>query len=156
MSYGPNENQNYYPPPPPPTPMNGKSIAGLVLGVLSIIVPYIGFLLGIVAVILSALSLKEIRIRYEQGRGLAIAGLVCGIVSTLLYAILILFFVIFIYAAASPPYWLQRSFFLSYEQNSVGSVVKLLTILRRSYEEPLAEHLCKMSHVLISNTFGDF
>lgn len=38
MSYGPNENQNYY--PPPPTPMNGKSIAGFVLGVLSIIVPY--------------------------------------------------------------------------------------------------------------------
>lgn len=105
MSYGPNENQNYYPPPPPPTPMNGKSIAGFVLGVLSIIVPYIGFLLGIVAVILSALSLKEIRIRYEQGRGLAIAGLVCGIVGTLLYAILILFFIIFIYAAANyTPY----------------------------------------------------
>jgi hypothetical protein len=85
--------------------MNGKSIAGFVLGVLSIIVPYIGFLLGIVAVILSALSLKEIRIRYEQGRGLAIAGLVCGIVGTLLYAILILFFVIFIYAAANYPHY---------------------------------------------------
>jgi len=102
MSYGPNENQNYY--PPPPTPMNSKSIAGFVLGVLSIIVPYIGFLLGIVAVILSALSLKEIRVRYEQGRGLAIAGLVCGIVGTLLYAILILFFIFFIYAASSYPY----------------------------------------------------
>ncbi|WP_449602211.1 DUF4190 domain-containing protein [Paenibacillus sp. Marseille-Q9583] len=101
MSYGPNENQKYYPPPSPPTPMNGKSIAGFVLGVLSIIVPYIGFLLGIIAVVLSALSLKEIRIRYEQGRGLAIAGLVCGIVGTLLYAIFILFFVIFIYAASS-------------------------------------------------------
>jgi hypothetical protein len=85
--------------------MNGKSIAGFVLGVLSIIVPYIGFLLGIVAVILSALSLKEIRIRYEQGRGLAIAGLVCGIVGTLLYAIFILFFVIFIYAAANYPHY---------------------------------------------------
>ncbi|WP_339286666.1 hypothetical protein [Paenibacillus sp. FSL E2-0201] len=57
MSYQPNEHQNYFPPPPLPTPMNGKSIAGFVLGVLSIIVPYIGFLLGIVAIILSALSL---------------------------------------------------------------------------------------------------
>ncbi|WP_339314755.1 DUF4190 domain-containing protein [Paenibacillus sp. FSL R10-2734] len=105
MSYPPNENQSYYPPPPPPAPMNGKSIAGFVLGILSIVVPYIGFLFGIVAIILSALSLKEIRIRYEQGRGLAIAGLVCGIVGTLIYAILILFFIIFIYAASSyTPY----------------------------------------------------
>ncbi|WP_313637246.1 DUF4190 domain-containing protein [Paenibacillus sp.] len=105
MSYEPNEYQNYYPPPPPPAPMNGKSIAGFVLGILSIVVPYIGFLLGIVAIILSAISLKEIRIRYEQGRGLAIAGLVCGIVGTLIYAILILLFLLFVYAASSyTPY----------------------------------------------------
>jgi hypothetical protein len=105
MSYQPNNNQGYYPPPPPPAPMNGKSIAGFVLGILSIVVPYIGFLLGIVAIILSALSLKEIRKRYEQGRGLAIAGLVCGIVGTLAYAILIIFIIIFVYVASShSPY----------------------------------------------------
>lgn len=80
MSYSPNDNLNYYQPPPPPAPTNGKSIAGFVLGILSIVVPYIGFLLGIIAIILSALSLKEIRNRYEQGKGLAIAGLMwnCG------------------------------------------------------------------------------
>lgn len=101
MNYPPNDNLNYYQPPPPPAPMNGKSIAGFVLGILSIVVPYIGLLFGIIAIILSALSLKEIRMRYEQGRGLAIAGLVCGIVGTLIYAILILLFLLFIFAAAS-------------------------------------------------------
>lgn len=92
MSYPPFENQEYYSPPPAKT--NGKSVAALVLGILAIIVPYIGFLLGIVAIILSAISLKEIRVSHEQGRGMAIAGLVCGIVGTLIYAILILIIVI--------------------------------------------------------------
>ncbi|AIQ74650.1 MULTISPECIES: DUF4190 domain-containing protein [Paenibacillus] len=101
MSYPPNDNLNYYQPPPPPAPTNGKSIAGFVLGILSIVVPYIGFLLGIIAIILSALSLKEIRNRYEQGKGLAIAGLVCGIVGTLMYAIIILFVVVFVFAAST-------------------------------------------------------
>lgn len=101
MSYPPNDNLNYYQPQPPPAPMNGKSIAGFVLGILSIVVPYIGFLFGIIAIILCTLSLKEIRLRYEQGRGLAIAGLVCGIVGTLIYAILIFFLLIVVFAAAS-------------------------------------------------------
>lgn len=100
MNYQPYGNQEYYPPPPPPAHTNGKSIAALVLGILSIVVPYIGLLFGIVAIILAAISLKEIRNRYEQGRGMAIAGLVCGIVGTIIYAILILFIIIFVVAAA--------------------------------------------------------
>lgn len=98
MNYQPyGQQQDYYPPPPPPPAhTNGKSIASLVLGILSVITPYIGLLFGIVAIILSALSLKEIRNRHEGGRGLAIAGLVCGIVGTIIYALLILFFVVII------------------------------------------------------------
>ncbi|WP_042198753.1 DUF4190 domain-containing protein [Paenibacillus camerounensis] len=98
MNYQPyGQQQDYYPPPPPPPAQtNGKSIASLVLGILSIVTPYIGLLFGIVAIILSALSLKEIRNRYEGGRGLAIAGLVCGIVGTIIYALLIIFFVVII------------------------------------------------------------
>lgn len=100
MSYQPFEQQEYYlPPPPPPAQTNGKSIAALVLGILSIVTPYIGLLFGIVAIILSAISLKEIRNRYEGGRGLAIAGLVCGIIGTIIYALLILLFVIVLFAA---------------------------------------------------------
>ncbi len=100
MSYQPFGQQDYYPPPPsPPAHTNGKSIAALVLGILSIITPYIGLLFGIIAIIMSAISLKEIRNRYEGGRGLAIAGLVCGIIGTIIYALLILLLVIFIFAA---------------------------------------------------------
>ncbi|MNN36831.1 hypothetical protein D3C81_1507420 [compost metagenome] len=101
MSYQPFGQQEYYPPPPsPPAHTNGKSIAALVLGILSIVTPYIGLIFGIVAIIMSAISLKEIRNRYEGGRGLAIAGLVCGIIGTIIYALLILLFIVIILFAA--------------------------------------------------------
>ncbi|MNI69402.1 hypothetical protein D3C73_1251440 [compost metagenome] len=101
MSYQPFDQQGYYPPPVPPAPprTNGKSIAALVLGILSVVTPYIGLLFGIIAIVLASLSLKEIRRNYEGGRGLAIAGLVCGIVGTIIYALLILLFVVFIFLA---------------------------------------------------------
>ncbi len=100
-----NYSQGYPPGPPgPPVPpkTNGKSIASLVLGVLSIVVPYIGFLLGIVAIVFSSLSFKELKRTGEQGKGLSIAGLVCGIVGTAIYGIilLILILAIFIFASA--------------------------------------------------------
>jgi uncharacterized paraquat-inducible protein A len=73
----------------PPQRTNGKAIAALVLGILAIVLPYIGFIIGIIAIIFASLALKEIKTRSEQGRGLAVAGLVCGIVGTALYAIII-------------------------------------------------------------------
>lgn len=81
---------------PPKT--NGKSITALVLGILAIVLPYIGFLIGIIAIIFASISLKEIKKRQEQGRGMAIAGLVCGIVGTALYAIILLFLLIAFFA----------------------------------------------------------
>ncbi|GGF62653.1 hypothetical protein GCM10010912_04720 [Paenibacillus albidus] len=101
MSYPPppQGHHEYYLPPPPPQRTNGKSIASMVLGILSIVIPYIGFLFGIVAIILAAISLKEIRRTYEEGRGMAIAGLVCGIVGSLIYAILIIIFILVMAAA---------------------------------------------------------
>ncbi|OAB45476.1 DUF4190 domain-containing protein [Paenibacillus glacialis] len=93
---------NNYPPPMPPAKTNGKSIAALVLGILSVATPYIGLLFGIIAMILASISLKELKYKNEEGRGLAIAGLVCGIVGTVIYALLIAFLVvIFIFAASS-------------------------------------------------------
>lgn len=93
-NFGPNYNYTPTPQQPYPTKTNGKAIAALVLGILAIIIPYIGFILGIIAIILGALSLKEIAKASEQGRGLAIAGLVCGIIGTALYALLILILII--------------------------------------------------------------
>ncbi|PYE47164.1 DUF4190 domain-containing protein [Paenibacillus barcinonensis] len=83
---------NSFAPPPyaAPPKTNSKSIVSLVLGILSVVIPYIGFLIGIAAIIFASISLKEIRMRMEQGKGLAVAGLVCGIIGTALYAIIIL------------------------------------------------------------------
>ncbi|MEF2248341.1 MULTISPECIES: DUF4190 domain-containing protein [unclassified Paenibacillus] len=94
--------QNYqYPPPPPPpynlAPMpktNNKAIVALVLGILSIMIPYIGFFIGIVAIIYASLSMKEIKRTNDQGKGLAVAGLVTGIIGTVLYGIILLIVVI--------------------------------------------------------------
>lgn len=60
----------------------GKSIASLVLGILSILVcwlPYVGLILGIIGVILGFLGLKK-----EDAKGLSIAGIVCSIVGIVL------------------------------------------------------------------------
>jgi hypothetical protein len=90
------EPQYGFSPPPQHVPQktNGKSITALVLGILAIVLPYIGFIIGIIAIIFASLSLKEIKRTQEQGRGMAIAGLVCGIVGTALYAIILLIVVI--------------------------------------------------------------
>lgn len=67
---------------------NGKSIAALVLGVVSLIIPLLGALVGIAAFSFAGVALREIRYRGGDGRGMAIAGLVCGIVATVLYGLL--------------------------------------------------------------------
>ncbi|BFH62332.1 DUF4190 domain-containing protein [Paenibacillus azoreducens] len=73
---------------PPKT--NGKAIAALVLGILSIVSPWFGVILGIIAIVFASLALRDIKSKHEGGRGLAIGGLVCGIVSIVLYGIMIL------------------------------------------------------------------
>ncbi len=84
-----------YPPPLPTRPKtNSKSIASMVLGILAIILPYIGLILGIIAIVMSKLAFNEINRMQEQGRGMAIAGLVCGIIGTAIYAIIILVLIV--------------------------------------------------------------
>ncbi|MFD1175188.1 DUF4190 domain-containing protein [Paenibacillus puldeungensis] len=99
---------NNYPPNQPQLPpkTNGKSIASLVLGILSIMLPYIGFILGIVAIVFSTISFKELKKSNDQGKGMSIAGLVCGIVGTVLYGLIILFVIIALlaYSASNNVY----------------------------------------------------
>lgn len=71
------EQQPVYTPQPK---TNGMAIAALVLGILSIVIPYIGFILGIIAIILGKKSRRAINENHEGGSGLAIAGFVCGLV----------------------------------------------------------------------------
>ncbi|WP_342415096.1 DUF4190 domain-containing protein [Paenibacillus sp. FSL R10-2782] len=89
-------------PPPQLPPTNNKAVASMVLGILAVVIPYLGFIIGIIGIILSSLSLKEINRHGEQGKGMAIAGLVCSIIGTLIYALIIIFIiVVFVIAAAS-------------------------------------------------------
>lgn len=102
--------QNYQGMPPMPPHMqpktNGKAIAALVLGILSLLIPYVGFIIGIIAIVFSKLASNEIKRTGEGGKGLAVAGMVTGIIATALYGIIIIFLIIiFIAAASSPAYW---------------------------------------------------
>ncbi|WP_052350559.1 DUF4190 domain-containing protein [Paenibacillus gorillae] len=90
--------------PTPPARTNGKSIAALVLGICSIIVPYLGFFIGIVGMIISTLSLGEIKKKGEQGKGLAIAGLVTSIIGTAIYALIFLVLILVLVFASVDSY----------------------------------------------------
>jgi len=60
-----------FPPPPQPNSHEGFSIAALVLGIL----PLFG---GILGIIFGVISLGRIRRTHQEGRGMAIAGIVLG------------------------------------------------------------------------------
>lgn len=102
MNFDPNQQQAPYQPSYiPPRRTNTKSITALVLGILSLVVPYVGFIIGIVAIIISRVAAKEIKQRGEDGSGMALAGLICGIVGTAFYAIIIIILVIGFFALQS-------------------------------------------------------
>ncbi len=69
---------------------DGFAIAGFVTGVVGLFA--FGIILGILAIVFSGISLKRIRRDpdLKKGRGLAIAGLILGIVATVLWLFLIL------------------------------------------------------------------
>jgi hypothetical protein len=58
----------------------------MVLGIVSLVIPYGGIITAILAIIFGAVS----RSRNDGGRGMAIAGLVCGIVALVLWVIVII------------------------------------------------------------------
>lgn len=79
---GPAVPQYPYPPPAPPR-ANGPAIASLVFGILGCI-PEIT---GVLAVILGIIGLRRARHPNTGGKGMAIAGLVLGLVSILLWSL---------------------------------------------------------------------
>ncbi|MCK5654285.1 MAG: DUF4190 domain-containing protein [Dehalococcoidia bacterium] len=82
---------------------SGLAIASMVCGILSLVffwVPLFGFLLGIIAIIFGAVAIRQIgREPNLGGRGMAIAGLVCGIVGVAGWVIFIAWIGIFFWAA---------------------------------------------------------
>jgi len=81
---------------------SGLAIASMVCGILSLVffwVPVFGFLLGIIAIIFGAVAIRQIgREPNLGGRGMAIAGLVCGIVGVAGWVIFIAWIGIFFWA----------------------------------------------------------
>ena len=91
---------------PPPTPSarpavqpirsaarktNGLAIAGLILGILSVVLSCLGFLLGLSGVICSSKAISQINKNptEQEGKGLAIAGLSTSIVGLTLGTVVI-------------------------------------------------------------------
>jgi hypothetical protein len=67
----------------------------LIFGILSLVVPYIGVALGIAAWVMGHRDLKKIEAGAmdPEGRGLTLAGKICGIVGTILQGMMTLIFV---------------------------------------------------------------
>jgi hypothetical protein len=87
----------YGPTPPPyhgypaPRTSSGKAIAGLVLGILSIVLCWLSLfdaVFVILGLIFSIIALGETKGGRMSGRGLAVAGLVCTIIGALLATVL--------------------------------------------------------------------
>lgn len=93
-----------YPPPgypagyPPPTGTNGLAIASLVLSLLGLtcygVTSVIGVILGIVA-------MNQVKQSGQEGRGMALAGVIIGGVSIALWVIGIILYVAFFASLAS-------------------------------------------------------
>ena len=67
------------------TSTNGLAIASLVLGILWLF--WLGSLVGL---ILGVVALKQIKSRNQGGRGIAIAGVVLGIVGLVLFVVVLI------------------------------------------------------------------
>lgn len=65
-------------------PTNGLAIASIVCGIVGLLLIclcYIGLPLSIAALVMGVVALGQINTRNQEGRGLAITGIVTGIVS---------------------------------------------------------------------------
>ncbi|MDZ5711044.1 DUF4190 domain-containing protein [Jeotgalibacillus haloalkalitolerans] len=77
------------------TQTNTQSIVSLTLGILSLMVPFLGIILGIAGIITANISMKQIAISEENGKGFAISGLICSIVGLIIQLFTILAWIFF-------------------------------------------------------------
>ncbi|MFJ9382290.1 DUF4190 domain-containing protein [Peribacillus sp. NPDC101481] len=80
---------------------NSKAIVSLIMGVLSLFIPFIGIILGILGLIFASKGKQEIKLTGESGDGLVTAGKVCSIVGIILNVLVILIFLVFFYFAVN-------------------------------------------------------
>ena len=96
---------NPYPPPnyggyQQPRPTSGECVAGMVLGIIALVISFIPFvgLIGVIGLILSIVGMRKARIEDRAGYGMGVAGLVCSIIA-LVPTVIVL--IVFLTAAAS-------------------------------------------------------
>lgn len=68
----------------------GFAIASMVLGILSLVlccIAYLSLVLGIIGIVLAVISLRK----QAPGKGMAIAGLVCSLISVSLFLVFLIF-----------------------------------------------------------------
>jgi len=74
-----------------PAKSNGLGIAALVIGILAILGAFVGaipgILLGLLAIVLGVLGLRRVKARRADNKGMALAGLITGIIGLVLGAI---------------------------------------------------------------------
>ena len=75
-----------------PAKSNGLGIAALVLGILSIPAAFffVGLVFGLLAIIFGIIGLRRVKARRADNKGMAIAGLVTGIVGLILSIIVVI------------------------------------------------------------------
>lgn len=82
MTYPPQPQQPQYYPPQQPQQSNGLAVTSMVIGIVSvpgICIPYLGWVLPILAVIFGGVGLRKAN-QGASGKGMAIAGLVLGVI----------------------------------------------------------------------------
>ena len=82
-------------------PMSGGAIASLILGIASDFIPFLGFILAIVAIVLGFKAHGKAKKGLVRGEGMAIAGIVTGFVGIVFFLFTILPFVFFFLAFLS-------------------------------------------------------
>lgn len=76
---------------------NSKALASLILGILALLIPFMGIILGVFGLIFASSGKKEIAQSGESGMNLATAGKVCSIIGIIFNMVTILIFLLFIY-----------------------------------------------------------
>jgi hypothetical protein len=94
---------NQYPQYPPPgygsgyqqpRQTNGECVAGMVLGIISLVfsfIPFVG-LIGVIGLILSIVGMRKARSLGRNGYGMGVAGLVCSIIALVPTVVILIFF----------------------------------------------------------------
>lgn len=75
---------------------NSNSKNSLTLGILSILIPFIGLILGVIGVVFSRKAKKEMVITNEGGKGLATSGLICSVVGIIIQTLTLLAYIAFV------------------------------------------------------------